>query len=197
MIGYVKGILEESRPGKIVVEVNGFGINVFVSDSMREELPAIGNEVKIYTYTAVREDDISLYGFYTRDELDLFNLLISVSGVGPKGAQAMLGVFSVSEIKYFIVTEDVSHLSKAPTIGKKTAERIIIDLKDKVNAEDIAILKDTAKQSSLPAEAKDAIDALVALGYDKKTAEAAVSKIEGLDELTSNQILKLSLQYMF
>lgn len=197
MIGYVKGILEESRPGKIVVEVNGFGINVFVSDSLREELPAIGNEVKIYTYTAVREDDISLYGFYTRDELDLFNLLISVSGVGPKGAQAMLGAFSVSEIKYFIVTEDVSHLSKAPTIGKKTAERIIIDLKDKVNAEDIAILKDTAKQSSLPTEAKDAIDALVALGYDKKTAEAAVSKIEGLDELTSNQILKLSLQYMF
>jgi len=200
MIAFLKGILEESRPGKIIIDVNGIGMNVLVSDSTREELPAIGNEVKVYTYMSVREDGMSLYGFLHRDSLDLFNQLIGVSGVGPKGAQAMLGAFSVSMIKYYIVTEDVTNLSKAPTIGKKTAERIIVDLKDKINKEDILLLNDTLEKSSeiqITSEANDAIEALVALGYDKKDAKNAVSKIEHLDELDSNQILKLSLQYLF
>lgn len=202
MIAYLKGTIEESRPGKIVVEVNGMGFNVQVSDATREELPAIGNEVKIYTYMSVREDGMSLYGFLTRDALDLFNLLIGVSGVGPKGAQALLGAFTVSMVKYYIVTEDVNSLSKAPTIGKKTAERIIVDLKDKVNKEDTLMLieensKADSKKESLPLEAQDALEGLVALGYDRKTAKEAILKIDGLDELNANQILKLSLQYMF
>lgn len=202
MIAYLKGTIEESRPGKIVVDVNGMGFNVQVSDATREELPAIGNEVKIYTYMSVREDGMSLYGFLTRDALDLFNLLIGVSGVGPKGAQALLGAFTVSMVKYYIVTEDVNSLSKAPTIGKKTAERIIVDLKDKVNKEDTLMLieensKADSKKESLPLEAQDALEGLVALGYDRKTAKEAILKIDGLDELNANQILKLSLQYMF
>lgn len=202
MIAYLKGTIEESRPGKIVVDVNGMGFNVQVSDATREELPAIGNEVKIYTYMSVREDGMSLYGFLTRDALDLFNLLIGVSGVGPKGAQALLGAFTVSMVKYYIVTEDVNSLSKAPTIGKKTAERIIVDLKDKVNKEDTLMIieensKADSKKESLPLEAQDALEGLVALGYDRKTAKEAILKIDGLDELNVNQILKLSLQYMF
>ncbi len=202
MVAYLKGTLEESRPGKIVVDVNGIGFNVQVSDATREELPAIGNDIKIYTYMSVREDGMSLYGFLTRDALDLFNLLIGVSGVGPKGAQALLGAFTVSMVKYYIVTEDVTNLSKAPTIGKKTAERIIVDLKDKVNKEDTLMLieensKTDSKKETLPPEAQDALEGLVALGYDRKTAKEAILKIEGLDELNANQILKLSLQYMF
>lgn len=199
MIAFLRGILEESTPGNIVVDVNGIGMNVCVAESTREELPSIGNEVKIYTYMSVREDGMSLYGFLTRDSLDLFNLLIGVSGVGPKGAQAMLGAFSVSMIKYYIVTEDVKNLSKAPTIGKKTAERIIVDLKDKVNKDELALLKEEhgTESTKLTDAANDAIEALVALGYDKKTAKEAVSKIEKIEELDSNQILKLSLQYMF
>lgn len=199
MIAYLKGILEESRPGKIVVEVNGFGMNVIVPDTFREELPSIGNEVKIYTYLSVREDGMSLYGFLTRDALDLFTKLIGVSGVGPKGAQALLGAFSVSDIKYFIVTEDVNHLSKAPTIGKKTAEHIVLDLKDKINKDDILLLSESVKDNDaeITSEVSDAIDALVALGYDKKAAKAAVMKIDKIEELNSNQILKLSLQYLF
>ncbi len=200
MIAYVKGTLEESRPGKVVVDVNGVGVNVIVSDATREELPAIGNDVKLYTYMSVREDGMSLYGFLRRDSLDLFNLLIGVSGVGPKGAQALLGAFTVSEVKYFIVTEDVNSLSKAPTIGKKTAERIIVDLKDKVNKEDtLALLSDTkvVEANTLTPAASDAIEALVTLGYDRKSAKEAVSKIDHLEELDTNQILKLSLQYLF
>lgn len=202
MIAYIKGILEESRPGKIVVDNNGIGINIIVADSLREELPSIGNEVKIYTYMSVREDGMSLYGFLTRDALDLFNKLIGVSGVGPKGAQAIISAFTVSMIKYYIVTEDVNNLSKAPTIGKKTAERIIVDLKDKINKDEILMLNEelNKKDSSsikLPSEAMDAIEALVALGYDRKAAKEAVERIEHVDELDSNQILKLSLQYLF
>lgn len=202
MIAYVKGILEESRPGKIIVDNNGIGINIIVSDSLREELPSIGNEVKIYTYMSVREDGMSLYGFLTRDSLDLFNKLIGVSGVGPKGAQALLSAFTVSMVKYYIVTEDVSNLSKAPTIGKKTAERIIVDLKDKINKDEILMLneelnKNDSKSGILTSEASDAIEALVALGYDRKSAKEAVMKIDRLEELDSNQILKLSLQYLF
>lgn len=199
MIAYLKGILEESRPGKIVIDVNGIGMNVIIPDSMREYLPSIGSEVKVYTYMSVREDGMSLYGFLTRDALDLFNLLIGVSGVGPKGAQAIIGCFEVSDIKYFIITEDVVHLSKAPTIGKKTAERIILDLKDKINKEDVLLIKEqfNEESSSVSSEVNDAIDALVALGYDKKSAKDAVMKIENVNELSSDNILKLSLRYLY
>lgn len=199
MIGFLRGVLAESRPGKIVIDVNGFGMNVVVSDSLRDELPSIGNEVKVFTYLSVREDGMTLYGFLTRDALDLFNQLIGVSGVGPKGAQAILSAFSVPVIKYYIISEDVNALSKAPTIGKKTAERIIVDLKDKINKEDILLASDDikSKEKEFPAEAMDALEALVALGYDRKQAKEAISKIDNLSELNSNQILKLSLQYLF
>ena len=200
MIAFLKGILEEIRPGKIVIDVNGVGYNVSLSDAAIEELPSIGTEVKIFTYLSVREDGMSLYGFLTRDELDLFNLLIGVSGVGPKGAQAILSVAPVPTIKYFIVTSDVNSLSKAPTIGKKTAERIIVDLKDKLGKEPLLGPADDVKVSSdtgLTDDAKDAIEALVALGYDRKEAKTAVLKVENLESLNTNEILKLSLQYMF
>ena len=200
MIAFLKGILEENRPGNLVIDVNGVGYNVAVSESVSESLPSIGNEIKVYTYLSVREDGMSLYGFLTRDELDMFNLLIGVSGVGPKGAQALLRIADVPVIKYFIVTGDVASLSKAPTIGKKTAERIIVDLKDKLAKEPlIGTVSDVPSQpdGKLSQDALDAIEALAALGYDKKEAKAAVLKIEHLEELNTNEILKLSLQYMF
>ncbi|MBR5896397.1 MAG: Holliday junction branch migration protein RuvA, partial [Lachnospiraceae bacterium] len=121
-------------------------------------------------------------------------------GVGPKGAQAILSVAPVPTIKYFIVTSDVNSLSKAPTIGKKTAERIIVDLKDKLGKEPLlgpAEEIKTSEESGLTDDAKDAIEALVALGYDRKDAKTAVLKVENLDSLNTNDILKLALQYMF
>jgi len=201
MIGFVKGTIDGFLPGRVLVEVNGIGINVLISDMTRESLPTAGNEIKLYTYMSVREDDISLYGFLTLEEQNIFNLLIGVSGVGPKGALNILGTYSVSDIKYFIVTEDSKSISKAPTIGKKTAEKIIIDLKDKINKDDILEYQISSQivssNGSLPESALDAIEALMALGYDRKAAENSVSQVEHPDELDANQILKLALKYMF
>ncbi|MBP5600947.1 MAG: Holliday junction branch migration protein RuvA [Lachnospiraceae bacterium] len=199
MIAFVKGILEYSVPGKVVIDVNGIGINVIVCDADRAELPIEGNEVKLYTYLSVREDAMTLYGFLSKEALSLFNQLIGVSGVGPKGAQALIGAFGASMVKYYIVSEEASLLSKAPGIGKKTAERIIIDLKDKIDQSDITLsdVSSSEKSKDLQGEAKDACDALVALGYDMKAAKAAVLKVENYDTLSSDVILKNALQYIF
>lgn len=198
MIAFVKGILEEIRPGKVVVDVNGFGINVFVADSVADDLPSIGNVIKLYTYMSVREDDISLYGFSTRDSLDLFNMLISVSGVGPKAGQAILSAYSVPLIKQYIITEDVTKLSKANGVGKKTAERIIVDLKDKISKENILFTEnEEVKEEITSTDVNDAIEALVALGYERKAAKSAVMSIDHIEELDTNSILKLALKYMF
>lgn len=199
MIGFLRGILCESLPGQIVIDVNGFGINVNVYESLRENLPETGEEVNIFTYMSVKEDGVSLFGFPDKEALNMFNSLISVSSVGPKSAQALLGAYSVSDLKYLIVTEDSAKLSKAPTIGKKTAERIILELKDKVNKDEILLMTDTLSNNSgkLPPEAKDAVDALTALGYDKKAATNAVMCIEHLEELESGDILKLALKYIY
>ncbi|MBP5454549.1 MAG: Holliday junction branch migration protein RuvA, partial [Lachnospiraceae bacterium] len=192
MIAFVKGILEYSVPGKVVIDVNGIGINVIVCDADRAELPIEGNEVKLYTYLSVREDAMTLYGFLSKEALSLFNQLIGVSGVGPKGAQALIGAFGASMVKYYIVSEEASLLSKAPGIGKKTAERIIIDLKDKIDQSDITLsdVSSAEKSKDLQGEAKDACDALIALGYDMKAAKAAVLKVENYDTLSSDVILK-------
>ncbi len=200
MIGYIKGELIESRPGKIVVENNGIGYNIIVSEGVREELPAIGEQVKIFTYTGVREDAISLYGFLTRDSLDMFYQLLGVSGVGPKGAQMILSVFTVPDLKYAILTDNSTLISKTPTIGKKTAERIIIDLKDKISEDDILNLSpstDVNDDKKLPDSVKDAVDALVALGYDRKQAVNAVKNIDKPEELDTNNLLKAALKYLF
>lgn len=201
MIGYVKGELVESRNGKIVVEVNGIGYNIIVSDTLREELPSIGNQVKIYTYTSVREDAINLYGFTSRDSLDMFYMLLGVSGVGPKGAQSILSFFNVMDLKYAIISENSTLISKAPTIGKKTAERIVIDLKDKISKEDLLVgandIGVTSSNKDVPDEAKDAIDALAALGYDKKDATKAILSIDHVEELDTNTILKQALKYLY
>lgn len=201
MIGYIRGELVESRPGKIVVDVNGIGYNVIVSEGTRDELPSIGNEIKVYTYTSVREDAVTLYGFLERDSLDMFYMLLGVSGVGPKGAQMILSVFSVPDLKYAIITENSTLISKAPTIGKKTAERIIIDLKDKIDKEELLApssqVNDIGKNEKLEGAALDAVDALAALGYDKREATKAVMSIEHVEELDTNMILKQALKYLF
>lgn len=199
MIAFIDGILEAKLSGRVIVSSNGIGFNILVSESTINTLPAEGNRIKLYTYMNVREDSITLFGFISLEEQNLFNLLIGVSGVGPKGALNILGTYSVSDIKYFIICEDSKSLSKAPTIGKKIAEKIIIDLKDKINKEEILLIAhetDNAKVE-MSQDVKDAIEALIALGYDKKAAENAISQIDHVEELDVNQILKLALKYMF
>lgn len=205
MYAYLKGTLEEVTEDNIVVEVNGIGYNVKVSGTTVEMLPGMGNEVKIYTYTLVREDALLLYGFLTRDDLEIFKKLITVNGIGPKGGLAILSVMSADALRFAIMAGDAKAIAKAPGVGNKTAERVILDLRDKIS------LEDTLAGLGNPAEAaqgqgaqaldnvmkKEAIEALVALGYSASDATTAVKKVELTEDSTVELILKKALKYMF
>ena len=128
MIGYIKGRLEEVMDGAIIVDNNGIGYEILVPASVIGSLPSKGNEVKIYTYMNVREDLLQLFGFMTRDDLEVFKMLITVSGIGPKGALGILGVMSADDIRFAVMSEDAKTISKAPGIGAKTARKLIIEL---------------------------------------------------------------------
>jgi Holliday junction DNA helicase RuvA len=197
MIGFVSGELFESRPGSVIVLNNGIGIKINIPETARENLPSIGNSVKFYTHMAVKEDDISLYGFLTHDSLDLFELLLTVNGVGPKGALNMLSFYDAENIKFLIVSGDSNKLSKVPTIGKKTAEKIIIDLKDKISKDDIIFHEKEEEKAALSDNENEAILALTALGYDKNEALAAIKRVENRDGLSVNALLKEALKNIF
>lgn len=206
MYAYIKGTLEEVAEDAVVVEAGGIGYNIKVSTATAEILPGVGNEVKIYTYTLVREDAFSLFGFLTRDDLEIFKKLITVSGIGPKGGLAILSVMSADDLRFAVMAGDAKAISKAPGIGAKTAERVILELRDKIS------LEDTLKGLGEPAGAagnaagaqggdnlmkREAIEALVALGYSASDATAAVKKVEIAEDATSETILKLALKHMF
>ena len=206
MYAYLKGTLEEITEDNIVVEVGNIGYNVKVSTTTADLLPPLGNEVKIYTYTLVREDAFSLYGFLTRDDLEIFKKLITVNGIGPKGGLAILSVMSADALRFAIMAGDAKSIAKAPGIGNKTAERVILDLRDKVSLEDtlrglgepVGTVGAVSAGGSLDnAMKKEAIEALVALGYSASDATAAVKKVEVTDETTVESILKIALKYMF
>ncbi|RKI86651.1 Holliday junction branch migration protein RuvA [bacterium 0.1xD8-71] len=205
MYAYIKGTLEEITEDSVVVETGGIGYNVKVSTTTADLLPGIGSEVKIYTYTLVREDAFSLYGFLTRDDLEIFKKLITVSGIGPKGGLAILSVMSADALRFAVMAGDAKAIAKAPGIGAKTAERVIIDLRDKIS------LEDTLKGLDGPADKtgastddrtadnqmkREAIEALVALGYSASDATAAVKKVELHEDTTVEGILKQALKYM-
>ena len=137
MIAFIKGILNTVSEDRIVVENNGVGFEILVPGSVVGALPQVGNEVKIYTYTYVREDALQLYGFLTRDELDMFKLLITVSGIGPKGALGILTVMDADTLRFAILSDDSKSIAKAPGIGAKTASKLILELKDKCHLEDM------------------------------------------------------------
>lgn len=210
MYAYLKGNLEEVTEDNIVIEVGGIGYNVKVSTTTADLLPGLGSEVKIYTYTLVREDALSLYGFLTRDDLEIFKKLITVNGIGPKGGLAILSVMSADALRFAIMAGDAKSIAKAPGVGAKTAERVILDLRDKISLEDtLRILVSEADTRNPKADAgsegavldnvmkKEAIEALVALGYSASDATAAVKKVEINEKTTVESILKLALKYMF
>lgn len=206
MYAYIKGILEEITEDAVVVEAGGIGYNIKVSASTADLLPGIGSEVKVYTYTLVREDAFSLYGFLTRDDLDIFKKLITVSGIGPKGGLAILSVMSADALRSAVMAGDAKAIAKAPGVGAKTAERVILDLRDKISLEDTLRGMGGDLGSGQAADAsgtadnlmkREAIEALVALGYSASDATAAVKKVEAGAEATSETILKQALKYMF
>lgn len=199
MIRYVKGIYTMNVNGGIVVETqSGIGMEIFVPANSPVYRYGIGDSIMVFTSMIVKEDDISLYGFHNKESLELFEKLITVSGVGAKGAMAIVGTLSVEELKRAIAFEDAKEISRANGIGKKTAERIILELKDKVGkfegelpaaalSEDVSISADSRSE---------AVTALVALGYTKAEAFNAVASVND-EGLTSEEYIKKALKNLF
>ncbi len=197
MISYIKGKLEIKSKDYIVVDVGGIGYKIFMSETAINELEK-GTEVKVFTYMRVREDDISLYGFFNNEELVTFELLISVGGVGAKSAITILSNITPSKFALAVITNDVNTLKKLPGIGAKTAARIILELKDKMKTEqsiEASGNEEIKEAIVLDNKANDALEALCVLGYTRKDVEKVLSNID-TNKLTVEEIIKQGLKYL-
>ncbi len=202
MYSYIKGELTEILGAdQIVVEANQIGYNIRVPSQVLDYLPTTGAEVKIYTYLHVKEDAHMLYGFLTRDDLEIFKLLITVSGIGPKGALAILSVMSADDFRFAVLGDDAKAIAKAPGVGAKTAQRVIMELKDKLSLED-AFEQKLSSAMATPAKniantkKGEAVEALVSLGYTSQEALKVLSGIEITEESQVEDILKEALKAM-
>ncbi len=208
MIGYLCGEIAELAEDLVVLDVHDIGYNVRISSDFAARLPGVGQRVKIFTYTYVKEDAFLLYGFPSKDELDLFKKMLGVGGIGPKGALGILSVLSAPDLRLAIYSGDIKAISKAPGIGKKTAERLILDLRDKVSPEE-ALESIGSMEAGLNASdmgsagtpdsrvKADAIEALVALGYARSDTIKAVQKVAVTESTTTEEILKEALKHLF
>lgn len=193
MYAFIKGKLEYTSKDFVVVDAHGVGYRIFTNLKSIESIGAVGSEVKLYTYLQVRDDALTLYGFYSREELDFFQLLISVNGVGPKAALSLLTVLSVSELSLAIATGDHKVLTKAPGIGVKTAQRVVLELKDKVMKQEIAAVEDVKiAGSSSDSVISEVVSALTALGYGQQEAAKMVSTVYN-EGMTVEEVLKRAL----
>lgn len=197
MIAFVSGILEMKLNGYIVIDVGGVGYKVFMSESSIDILGNVGDKVKVYTHQHVREDDISLYGFLTMEELNMFELLISVSGVGAKSALSILANIEPSSFALAVITNDTSKLVKIPGVGAKTAARIVLELKDKLKNQEMVAKKETINKKATVNEEEldEAISALQVLGYNRRDIEKVFEKID-LSNLTLEDMIKQGLKYL-
>lgn len=202
MIAFVSGIVDDLTIDNVVIDVGGVGYNVKISSGTAAKLPGIGERAKLYTYTSVREDAFWLYGFLTRADLEIFKKLITVNGIGPKGALAILSVMDADSLRYAILSGDTKAISRAPGIGKRTAERLILDLKDRMKIDDemisreIAAAEGNAFAADTP-EKQEAVAALVSLGYGQTESLQAVNAVDGVETMDSSAILKAALKKMF
>lgn len=196
MYAYIKGSLEIKSLGYVVVEANGVGYKIFMSESAIDRLGEVGEIVKIYTYLRVREDEMSLYGFITNEELHMFELLLSVSGIGAKSAISILSNITPSSFALAVITDDVASIKSLPGIGAKTAQRIILELKDKVKASEDTNKAELEtmlnKKDENMQNITEAIAALQVLGYSRKEVEKALEKFEK-QELSVEEIIKKAL----
>lgn len=199
MIGFVNGEIEYIYDDKILVDCGFMGYNIFVPGNVLDRC-AIGDEVKLYTYLSVREDAMNLFGFLTRDELDIFKLLITVNGIGPKGALAILTIMTPNDLRFAVAAEDAKLISKAPGVGAKTAQKVILELKDKLSIEDVLsdnghITVQTKSESAGTARnITDAVEVLVALGYSQTDSLKAVKSCEITTDMDTEDIVKLALK---
>lgn len=203
MIAYVKGIVENIEEDNVVIDVGGIGYNVKVSADTAARMPGVGEQAKLYTYMNVREDAVSLFGFLAKDDLAVFRQCITVSGIGPKGALAILSTLNADSLRFAIMSGDAKAISRAPGIGVKTAERLILELKGKIRAEDTLIGREMEDYRGMAdpvgdtAQKREAVEALVSLGYGQAEALRAVNAIEGIQDMDSGAVLKAALKKMF
>lgn len=197
MIVYISGALVSAGENYIVIDNHGMGYRIFVSGKFLEHIPAYGTQIKIYTHMYIREDELTLYGFHSEEELSVFRILIGISGVGPKVAMAILTALTIQELQLAVISEDAKTISKANGVGAKGASRIILELKDKLKMEDMmdaayeqSIVQDTQDANA----ARDAILALVNLGYSNSEAALAVKKIGDTSQMDIEAILKAALK---
>lgn len=200
MYSYIRGVLAEVETNHIVLDVNGIGYNLFIPGNSIEYLPGIGEECKIHTYLYVKEDAFLLYGFLTKDDLELFKQLLSVNGVGPKAAIGILSTLSSNDLRFAILAGDSKAISKAPGIGSKIAQRVILELKDKMSLEEAFEKKVESEQNINTGHfgqvKNDAVMALNALGYSSTESLKAVSKVEITEEMDVEEVLKQALKHM-
>ena len=193
MFAYIKGSLEMKLNNYVVIENGGIGYKIYMTDTSIDKIGEIGNTVKVRTYYYVREDNISLYGFITKEELKMFELLLSVSGVGAKSAITILSCIEPSEFAFAIITNDIAKMRKVKGIGAKTAERIILELKDKLKDYDKTEIENKQdKKAQIEEKVLEAISALQVLGYNRKEIVNAIEKID-TEELEVEDIIKKGL----
>ena len=198
MYAYIKGKIIDISEDNLVLECNNIGYNIRIPLSVAQRLPGIGATVKIYTYTSVREDAFNLFGFLSKDDLEIYKKLIAVNGIGPKGALSILSAMSADDLRFAILSGDAAAIAKAQGVGKKSAERIILELRDKVQfmgsaATDLEVL--TSSDTTAETNAKnEAIEALTSLGYSPSAALRAVRQIELTEDMDAGTILKQALK---
>lgn len=195
MYAYIKGEIVDITDDNLVLECNNIGYNIRIPLSVAQRLPGVGATVKIYTYTSVREDAFHLFGFLSRDDLEIYKKLIAVNGIGPKGALSILSAMSAEDLRFAILSGDSKAISKAPGIGNKSAERIILELKDKVQL--IADLAGQVSAGDIQSDSSaknEAAEALVSLGYTPAEAFKAINQITITEEMDSGVVLKQALK---
>ncbi len=197
MISYIKGELVEVTENAIVLDHGGMGFSIMMPASILAKLPQIGSELRVHTYLYVKEDILDLYGFLTKDDLKIFKLLITVNGIGPKGALAILSAMTPDDLRFAVLAGDAKTISKAPGIGNKTAQKLIIELKDKLKIEDVLDGSDGGYETSSDmgdTAAAEAVMALTALGYSAADATRAVKLVDNAGNTDSEALLKAALK---
>lgn len=201
MIAYLYGIIDSVTETRLILDVNQVGYQIFISSRDAAEMPGRGEMVKIYTYLNVKEDAMQLFGFLSEDDLEMYKLLLNVNGIGPKAALAIMSVLTADDLRFAVLSDDVKAISRAPGVGSKTAQKLILELKDKLKLED-AFEKKLASATHFDADSvindakAEAVQALTALGYSNSDALRAVRKAGATEDMDTEMILKLALKQL-
>ena len=203
MIAFLKGEVADMTEGSIILDVNGVGYEVLVPGQLLSMLEGIGQSLKLYTHMQVREDTVTLFGFLTRDDLQMFRMLISVNGVGPRAGLSILSALGADDLRFAVLADDAKRISKTPGNEEKTAQKIILELKDKLDLQDVFEKKSASGQITPEAAAaagsqvvQEAVEALVALGYGSTEALKAVRSVQPAEDMDVETVLKEALKRM-